>query len=268
MDENLLIRYNQPMSPEISVIVCSRTDFSDTLHERNIRKTVGSVPVEYLRIDNRDNRYCLGAAYNEGIRRAKGGIAVFLHEDVFFAEGDWGRKLIEKFRDPTVGLVGVAGTEYLFADNPAWVAAGRPYIHGHVIHELDGGNVYNLTVFSWDREDADVVAVDGLFFVVRRELFPSVSFDTATFDGFHFYDLDICMQVKKTHRCLVTWDVLVKHLSGGAFDAAWKRYALRFIEKYRNDLPASCAKTIPDPSRRIGFENFDLRGKAPQVTIA
>lgn len=256
------------MFPQISVIVCSRSDPSDMLHERNIRKTIGTVPFEYIRIDNRDNRYCLGAAYNEGVRLAKGPIVVFLHEDVFFAEGDWGKKIVQKFRNPTVGLVGVAGTEYLFADNPAWVAAGRPFIHGHVIHELDGGSVYNLTVFSWDKVDTDVVAVDGLCFAVRKELFTTISFDARTFDGFHFYDLDICMQVRKTHRCLVTWDLLVKHLSGGAFDDIWKQYAHRFIEKYRNDLPVSCSKSIPDLSRRIGFENYDLRGKAPQVTIA
>ena len=256
------------MTPEISVIVCSRKDPSDTLHERNILKTAGSAAVEYLRIDNRDNRYSLCSAYNEGVRRARGSIVVFMHEDVFFVEGDWARKLADKFADPNIGLVGVAGTQYLFADNPGWVAAGRPFIHGHVIHELDGGSVYNLTVFSWEKEDVDVVAVDGLFFAVRKELFPAISFDETTFDGFHFYDLDICMQVRKTHRCLVTWDILVKHLSGGGFDEAWKRYALRFIEKYHNDLPASCASTIPDTAHRVGFENFNLRGKAPQVTIA
>lgn len=256
------------MTPIISVVVCSRKDPADTLHERNVRKTVGEEPIEYLRIDNRKKHYSLSGAYNEGIQRATGRFVVFVHEDVFFAEGDWGKKLVAKFSDPSIGLVGVAGTEYLFSDNPAWVAAGRPYIHGHVIHELDGGSVYNLTVFSWDKEDVEVVAVDGLFFAVRKELFETISFDTVTFNGFHFYDLDICMQVRKTHRCIVTWDILVKHLSGGAFNDLWKQYALRFIEKYRNELPASCAGTIPDTTHRTGFENFDLRGKAPQVTIA
>ena len=256
------------MSPEISVIVCSRNDPADTFHERNVRKTAGAPPVEYVRIDNRDNRYSLSAAYNEGIRSASGRIAVFVHEDVFFMEGDWAAKLVDKFEDPSLGLVGVAGTEYLFADNPGWVAAGRPFIHGHVVHELNGGAVYNLTVFSWDKVDTEVVAVDGLFFAVRRELFPAVAFDETTFDGFHFYDLDICMQVRRTHRCVVTWDVLVKHRSGGAFDEVWKKYALRFIGKYRNELPATCSPMIPDRSRRVDFENFDLRGKAPQITIA
>lgn len=231
-----------------------------------MRKTIGSVSCEYLRIDNRENHYSISAAYNEGVSRAAGEVLVFAHEDAFCMEGGWGEKLISKFIDPSIGLVGVAGTEFLFPGNPGWVAAGRPFIHGHVIHETDNGNTYHLTVFNWDQQDTDVVAVDGLFFAVRRELFAAIRFDEIMFDGFHFYDLDICMQVRRTHRCLVTWDLLVKHQSGGSFGDAWKKYAARFIAKYRSELPASCSAAVPDPSRRIGFENFDLKGKAPQVT--
>ncbi len=256
------------MNPEITAIVCSREKPSNDLHERNLRKTIGRTRLEYIRIDNRNNVFSLSAAYNEGVRRAKGEIVLFMHEDAFFMEGEWGERLIRKFSDPTVGITGVAGTEYLFADNPGWVAAGRPFIHGHVIHELDGGKIYDLTVFSWDKEDRDVVAVDGLMFAARKDLFASVRFDEATFDGFHFYDLDICMQVRRTHRCIVTWDLLVKHQSGGSFDDAWKMYASRFLNKYAGELPASCVSTVPDRENRIGFENFDLRGKAPQVTVA
>jgi GT2 family glycosyltransferase len=254
------------MSPQISIIVCSRKNTSDTVHQKNMRATIGAVPMEYIRIDNQDNRYGICAAYNEGVRRATGDVLVFAHEDAFCMEGNWGEKLLSKFSDPSIGLVGVAGTEYLFADVPGWVAAGRPFIHGHVIHELDMGNTYHLTVFNWDKKDTEVVAVDGLFFAVRRDLFKTIRFDEEIFDRFHFYDLDICMQVRRTHRCLVTWDLLVKHQSGGAFDSAWKHYALRFIAKYRTELPASCTTLVPDRHKRVGFDNYDLKGKAPQAT--
>jgi glycosyltransferase involved in cell wall biosynthesis len=262
------VPYNCSMSLNISIIVCSRRDPLTSLHEKNVRKTIGSVSFEYLCIDNSDNRYSLAAAYNEGVKRASGEIAVFMHEDVFFMEGGWGDVLLEKFKTPDIGLVGIAGTEYLFADNPGWVAAGRPFIHGRVVHELDNGNTYNLTVFSWDKHDVDVVAVDGLFFAIRTGLFTAVTFDETTFDGFHFYDIDICMQVRRYARCIVTGDVLVKHQSGGSFDETWKKYALRFIQKYRSELPAGCAAKVPDRSRRTGFETINLKGKAPQITIA
>lgn len=256
------------MEIKLSIIVCSRLSDSDTMHERNVRKTIGLAEYEYIKIDNRDNRYSITAAYNEGVRRSKGNVLVFMHQDVFFVEGGWGNKLLAKFDDVNIGLIGVAGTDYLAADNPAWVSPGRPFIHGQVIHELDKGNKYHLTVFSWDKTDVPVVAVDGLFFAVRADLFAKVSFDEATFDGFHFYDIDLCMQVREHAECRVTRDILVKHLSGGSFDATWKMYAQRFIAKYAGRLPVSCVNSVPDPQKRIPFENFDLKGKAPQTTIA
>ena len=250
----------------ISIITCSQKELSWDIHQRNVQKTAGS-EIEYIRIDNRSHRYNLCSAYNEGVRRAAGDILVFMHEDVFFVEGGWAQKLTEKFSEESLGLIGVAGTQYLFADNPAWVAAGRPFVKGQVIHELNQGSSYFLTVFNWQNEDTPVVAVDGLFFAIRRSLFERIRFDDVTFDGFHFYDIDICMQVAKSHLLKVTTDILVKHLSGGSFNQSWKMYASRFIKKYYSVLPVCCTSTTPDLSRRIPFENFDLKGKAPQVTI-
>ena len=251
----------------ISAITCSRQPPSSNLHERNLRKTSAG-PFEYLRIDNQDRRYGICAAYNLGVQRARGDILVFMHEDAFFMEGGWDAVLAKKFADPTLGLVGIAGTQYLFPDPPGWVVAGRPFIRGKVVHETHAGDRFHLTVFSWDEKDSEVVAVDGLFFAVRRSLFERIRFDEATFDGFHFYDLDICMQVRQTHRLIVTPDLLVKHQSGGAFDAVWNDYAKRFTAKYQKELPATCVPEVPDLSKRIPFENFDLKGKVPQVTIA
>jgi glycosyltransferase involved in cell wall biosynthesis len=251
----------------ISIIVCSRLEPKNDLHKRNISKTIGT-EFEYIRIDNRDNRYNICAAYNEGVKRSSGDILVFVHEDAFFMEPKWGEVIQRKFIDQTIGLIGIAGTQYLFNNIPGWVAAGRPFIKGQVIHEIDNGNIYNLTVFSWENEDSDVVAVDGLFFSIRKSLFDTISFDDCIFDGFHFYDLDICMQIRHTHRLIVTRDILIKHQSGGSFDTLWKKYALRFFDKYKSGLPATCASIIPDPAHRIPFENFDIKGKAPQITIA
>jgi GT2 family glycosyltransferase len=250
----------------ISIIVCSRLDPSNDLHMRNISKTIGT-EFEYIRIDNRNNTYNLCSAYNEGVKRSTGETIAFVHEDVFFMEGGWGEKLGNKFSDPTIGLVGVAGTQYLFSDSPGWVAAGRPFIKGQVVHETNNGNTYNLTVFSWENDDAEVVAVDGLFFAIRRNLFETIKFDDQTFDGFHLYDLDICMQIRQTHRLIVTKEILLKHQSGGSFNNLWQTYANRFLNKYKDELPASCASTIPDRGNRVPFENFNLKGKAPQITI-
>jgi glycosyltransferase involved in cell wall biosynthesis len=251
----------------ISVIVCSRQDPAWDFHARNVDKTIGA-DYEYVRIDNRAPGRGICAAYNEGVSRAAGDICVFVHEDVFFMEPGWGSVLRTKFSaDASIGLIGVAGTQYLFADDVRWHTAGPPFTRGRVIHELDTGAAFILTVLSWDKSDADVVVVDGLFFAVRRSLFEQIRFDDATFPAFHFYDLDISMQVRKTHRCVVTWDIMLKHLSAGKNDPAWFAGAERFRQKYSGSLPASCAKSVPDPKNLQAALNYDLRNKVPQVTI-
>jgi GT2 family glycosyltransferase len=251
----------------VSLIVCSKLDPSITLHRNNAEKTAAG-RIEYIRIDNREPRTGICNAYNRAVAMSHGEIIVFMHEDAFFMEKGWDSALAKKFEEPSIGLVGVAGTQYLFAEHPGWVAAGRPFIRGKVIHETGNGENFHLTVFSWDDKDADVVAVDGLFFAIRKKCFDRIAFDEATFDGFHFYDLDICMQVRKTHRLVVTPDIIIKHQSGGSFDATWQKYAQRFLDKHKAELPASCTTAVPDISKRLPFENFDIKGKVPQTTVA
>ena len=251
----------------ISVIVCSRQPATWDLHERNVAKTIGC-EYEYVRIDNSANRYGICAAYNKGVEQAKGDILVFVHEDVFFMEIGWGAVLEKKFAaNQKLGLVGVAGTQYLCADHPAWIRVGQPYIRGRVVHEINGGEQFTLSVFSWDKTDAFVVAVDGLFFGVLASLFPAIRFDDVTFDKFHFYDLDICMQIRRTHSLMVTWDILLKHMSGGNVDASWMEAGRRFLAKYKNELPASCIQGVPDLTQHKEAMHYDLRGKANRGII-
>ena len=242
----------------INTIVCSTKESAYKIHRKHIAETVGC-DYEYIRIDNSDNKYGLGAAYNKGVARATGDILVFAHDDVFIITPHWGKILEDTFKqDNTIGLIGVAGTQYLLQDNPFWVASGRPFIKGRVVHEMKKENRCILTVFSEEEVDTEVVAVDGLFFAVRKELFDTIRFDEKTFDQFHFYDLDICMQVRKTHKIIITPDILVKHFSGGSFKEEWKMHGEKFIDKYRNELPATCTDKTPDPANHIPFDSFPL----------
>jgi glycosyltransferase involved in cell wall biosynthesis len=243
-------------------------EYGFDLHERNIAATVGA-PFEYLRMDNHSSPRGICAVYNDGVRKARGDILVFVHEDVFFMEKGWGLRLEEKFHNnPDVGLVGVAGTQYLYADKMSWPAAGQPFLRGRVVHELDNSKHFIMTAFSLDKEDAEVVAVDGLFFAIRKTLFNHIRFDEETFDRFHFYDLDICMQVHKHAKLMVTWDILLKHCSAGNPDHIWREAGRRFLEKYRTELPVTCTSMVPDPGVKPEYGiNIDLRGKASTNTI-
>ncbi|MFC2171601.1 glycosyltransferase [Acidobacteriota bacterium] len=249
----------------ISVIVCSRLGPESDLHEKNVVRTIGC-DFEYVRLDNQNGDEGLCAAYNKGIRQAQGDILVFVHEDVFFMTLGWGKILKQKFAgDSRLGLVGVAGTQHLFKAREMWTAAGIPHLRGRVVHELDEGRQFFLTVFSEHKNDDEVVAVDGLFFAIPAHLFDRIQFDENTFDRFHFYDLDICMQIRRTHRIIVTCDILVKHRSTKHNSYSWREAAGKFIDKYRHLLPVSCSDSPPQaPVRGQRCFSVELKGRIPQ----
>jgi glycosyltransferase involved in cell wall biosynthesis len=250
----------------VSVVVCSREPAENTRHQRNVAKTIGC-EYEYIRIDNTTNKYGICEAYNFGAKQAKGSVILFVHEDVFFMEPGWGPKLLAKFQDDaSVGLVGVAGTQYL-SQSAFWPGAGRPYIRGRVIHEIQADDKFYMTVFHRDMVDTPVVAIDGLFMAARASLFKHVQFDAYTFDKFHLYDMDISMQIGRSHTIMVTYDILLKHLSRGDYDHTWKEYAGAFAEKYEQSLPRSCVSGAPPLNNPDTFECCDLRGRVSTDTI-
>ncbi len=251
----------------ISVIISARNPVPQSTLERNIRKTIGS-PLELLMISNSSGANGLASVYNFGASRSRGDILVFMHDDAFFMNQNWGPVLESLFAaDPYLGVIGVAGSQYLFPNNCSLTAAGRPFIKGRIIHDLQNGDFF-ATMFSPQKETAEVVAVNGFFFAVRRTLLSQFGFDEQTFDSFYFHDLDFCMQARHEWRIIVTGDVVVKHRSTGTYDKNWQMYGQRFLEKWAAELPAFCTEQIPDPANCVPAHSMNLKGKVNQQTIA
>jgi len=251
----------------ITVIVSARNPVPESTQERNIRKTAGA-PVELFMINNAAGANGLASVYNFGAARARGDILVFMHDDAFFMTENWAPIVENLFaQDPYLGVVGVAGTQYLYRDNASLTAAGQPFIKGRIVHDLQNGDFF-ATLFSQERETCEVVACNGVFFAVRRTLLTQFGFDDKSFDSFCFHEMDFCMQARKNWRIIVTNDILVKHRSTGTYDKAWQHYGQIFLKKWANDLPASCTTAQPDPSQCVPAVNANLKGKVEQRTIA
>ena len=244
-------RPNEPgahTAPEISIVVCGSTPENLEIHKRHIEQTIG-VPWEYIGIDNSNKNYSLAQAYNDGGKQARAGIIVFVHDDVFFATKNWGEILLSKFdASPETGLIGLAGTAYFQSKYPYWVASKAPFIHGRVIHHT---HQLRVSRYSEQERDQPVVAIDGLMMAVRNSVFTQHPFDHATFDGFHFYDLDFSLRISDTSKVIVTQDILVKHLSGGRFDDNWKGYRDRFRNKYPGNKVWSCVEGTPEKDSHL-----------------
>lgn len=221
----------------ISCIICSRRlDISAELKE-NIASTIGC-EYELVVIDNSRNEYSIFSAYNEGIHRAKGDILCFMHEDIIYHTEKWGGMVYDVLRDESIGLVGVIGSQFLPNKIASWwlcgatkgqILQGYTNHKGHYSCSLDGENIQQLT---------DMVVVDGLWFCMNRTLFPQVQFDKTTYNSYHCYDVDICMQVLNLGKRVVALpDLLIEHHSLGNVTTSYYNQLQVFYDKWQASLP-------------------------------
>ena len=219
-----------------SLITCARThDISEELRH-NIAATIGT-DYELIVVDNSSSNYSIFSAYNEGVRRSKGDILCFMHDDVLFHTSNWGLNVQKHFENPEVGLIGVAGGHYLPAMPCFWFQNSTDRYINILQHENGNKKPYLDHLKEGEQEKNEVVAVDGVWFCIRKSLFESISFDEQ-YNGFHMYDLDICMQVRQLGlKLFVVYDVLIEHMSLGNVGRSWMDAALTFWKKWKQELP-------------------------------
>ena len=225
----------------ISIVICSRKpDISAELRQ-NIAETIGC-EYELFVIDNSSNQYSIFQAYNEGVKRSTGEVLCFMHDDVLFRSSNWGDTIKTHFQEKeSVGVIGFAGAHFL-PDMPMY------WDESPLISE------YNLTTRKGQTEQcfslehfggkalAEVAVADGMCLFVRKSLFDRIAFDEATYQGFHLYDMDISMQVRKAgYKVCVCNDVLVEHFyEFNPNKAGYDLFELnlqKFYDKWSSQLP-------------------------------
>ncbi|RYZ29581.1 MAG: glycosyltransferase [Chitinophagaceae bacterium] len=221
----------------VSVIICSyRPDYFEKL-SKNIEQTIG-IDFEIVKVDNRIRKVGICKAYNEGASLAKHEFLCFVHEDVIFKTKNWGKALVQKFKDePSIGLVGIAGSKYKS------LAPGLGWYNNH--HELDRLHLIQHSKHSLEvvyenrisKEYDDVVCVDGVFLFTTNRVWHSNKFDEKTFKNFHCYDLDFSLNVHQQYKVLVTNQILLEHFSLGNTDHVWLAESLKLSQKWKGKLP-------------------------------
>ncbi|MDP9077353.1 MAG: glycosyltransferase family protein [Bacteroidota bacterium] len=202
----------------------------------NIEATIG-VPYEVIVIDNSKNEYGICAAYNHGVAKSKYQTLCFMHDDIEYQTNNWGNIVLDHFNNEKVGAIGIAGTPYYSFMPGAWWGSGVFYEH-----ILQSTKINQEPVLKSNVEGAnkyEVVAFDGVWFSIRKSLFDRIKFDEINFKGFHFYDMDICMQMHNLGiKMYCVNDVLIHHTSLGNTDNTWIENALVCQKKWQQKLPA------------------------------
>lgn len=235
----------------ISIIICTANFNRVTEIERNISTTIG-VEFELIIIDNSKSEYSIFQAYNLGVKRSRYPILCFMHDDIVYHSDNWGEVVIDYFNSPDTGMIGIGGTRFLSSIPTIWWAGGHKYFNsrsGTICHnslDTDRNNPneskHNL-INPEIKEATKVVTLDGLWFCIRKNLFDVIEFDERNFDGFHFYDLDISMQINKLrYNLLCIFNIQIEHISDSKLDKTWIVNCNVFYHKWKSFLPISLVK--------------------------
>lgn len=169
-----------------------------------------AVDIAYIR--NEEN---LGPirAINQGIKAAKYGYVMAIHNDVIIMERGWLRTIGSVMdADPSIGVVGLAGRKEI-------------YKTGCVNEESLKHNLQNEDLNApMDEAVAEVAVVDGLCFVMRRALLDRIGGLDETFGYMHCYDLDLSLQSRGAGFRNVVVKVAAMHIGNGGMTRKMREY--------------------------------------------
>jgi predicted O-linked N-acetylglucosamine transferase (SPINDLY family) len=213
--------------PRVSVIICSIDRRKFERVTASYRQRFAGHPLEIVGVHDARS---LAEGYNRAAAGAQGDVLVFSHDDIELATPDFAARMLAHL-DRFDGI-GVAGASKVVG--PKWGHAGQRHIHGHVLHAPPADRRGVLLMASGFQAPVceGIRVLDGVFLAVRRHVWEEQRFDADTYDGFHLYDLDFTWRASGAGaRLAVPLDLLILHHSTGRYDAAWRRYARRFVAR-------------------------------------
>lgn len=200
----------------ISIIISSYQDKFYSALEKNIAKTIG-VAYEIIKIDN-PNTMGLCEAYNKGASKSQYDFLLFIHEDVIFHTKNWGDLLLSHLNKENIGVIGVAGSNYVPKAPIGWHLPDNRFNFLNLIQ--NNKSTTNPKLFSNIITPKHVFAIDGVFMALKKSIYLDYCFDD-NLKGFHGYDLDFSLRIAQKYQNLVINDILIEHFSIGNPDLEW-----------------------------------------------
>ena len=231
----------------ISIIICSINLPLYTQVEKNIKKTIGTIIYEIIKIDNSIENTSIAKAYNLGIDKSKYEYLLFIHEDILFHTNNWGNILRNIFNNNEIGLVGIAGAKYKSKYPSAFWHTDINMIYLNLIQHYNTKESGLETLGFKNSDLEDVVVLDGVFMALNKNI--NVRFNE-NIEGFHGYDTGLSIDViESKHKVVVTNKILIEHFSIGNTDVIFIKALLKFHELYKSKLP----KYIASNSKRLNI---------------
>jgi len=220
----------------ISIVVSSYNKlFYDNLCT-NINSTIG-VDYELIKVDN-PGLMSISQAYNVGIKRSKFDIIIFCHEDVTFITNDWGKNIIDKFRnDSELGLIGLVGSTIKSFYPSGWFMGEFDYVKWNFVQGNYREPSFVKSFHNNIKQDEEVVCIDGFFMATLRKIIKDLKFDQDLLNDYHGYDLDISLAIGRNFKIIVTNDIIAEHMSLGNITDKWLDGIENLHFKWKHHLP-------------------------------
>jgi hypothetical protein len=206
-----------------------------------LKKTSGIPNPEVIPFEN-NGEYSLTEVYNKILNQSSNDVVVLCHDDIYFDSKNWGQKILNHFkRKSEYGILGLAGTTSMPKSAKWWEDFSK--MKGIVNHEHEGKKWESKYSTSKGNEIDDVVLVDGLFIVIKKNNIKE-NFNEEI-GGFHFYDVDFSFRnFIKDVKIGVIYDVRVTHKSIGETNEQWEKNREVFAEKYKEVLPVKVKRNL------------------------
>jgi hypothetical protein len=245
----------------ISIIISSvsKTQLNDV--SANIAATIG-VPYEIIATDNSNGEKGICEVYNSAAQRAQYDIICFMHEDVIIKTINWGEVVQHIFAgDDSIGLAGIVGSTYKSLMPSGWVCYGlHELLHYNIIQSFKRSDT--PTKHEYNNPDNEkltpVACVDGVWFCTTKKVVAEIKFDEKLLTGFHGYDIDFSLAVNQKYKVVVTYDVLLNHLSEGGFERDWLLDTLKLHDKWKRNLPLHIANINKKQRLLIEWQTFKV----------
>ncbi len=229
----------------ISVIVCSANKILLDKLRINLAGTIG-VPYELLVVENYTGQRSIASIYNEAGSKAKFDILCFVHEDVIIHDIGWGQELIKLFENSGIGLVGISGAVYKSAYPGTWSTCHPKLYRTNSLQHFPGRELPLATDTNQGKLKAEQVAViDGVFMATTKKVFEQYRFDEQLLKGFHGYDIDYALQVNQEYKVVVSYRILLEHLSAGILSQDWLADSIAVHKKWKDLLPVKSIEIEP-----------------------
>lgn len=184
-------------APVSVVCVFNDPEVRATCLDRSIEAGLADAPeTEYLPVDNTQGQFAsAGAALNDGARRARHEVVVFVHQDVYLHSlPALERAAADLLADPSVGLVGAVGITA--SDTVSGVVRDRVVMIGHPA-----------------AQDTEVDSVDEVLFAISRDRVLREPLSEHPDLAWHAYAVEYGARVRSQGLRVVTRDVPLTHNS-------------------------------------------------------